>query len=170
MKLTDGFCVSLRASFQPGRMGEICLISKASTMGGGTAPRKNCLQICTASGKLTLSADSKMAARNDTFVKPFFELLRKNITKKSSYHLIPDGRRIRQLNLLTLAKIIGFFFFIAPSLSDLMFLKPKPCKGKHNRSKYRIQNSPHGKCVQDKPAKLIGDIFSNLRHGGTVRE
>lgn len=43
-----------------------------------------------------------MAARNDTFVKPFFELLRKNITKKSSYHLIPDGRRIRQLNLLTL--------------------------------------------------------------------
>ena len=49
-----------------------------------------------------LSADSKMAARNDTFVKPFFELLRKNITKKSSYHLIPDGRRIRQLNLLTL--------------------------------------------------------------------
>lgn len=109
MKLTDGFCVSLRASFQPGRMGEICLISKASTMGGGTAPRKNCLQICTASEKLTLSADSKMAARNDTFVKPFFELLRKNITKKSSYHLIPDGRRIRQLNLLTLGRKGGHF-------------------------------------------------------------
>ena len=39
-----------------------------------------------------------MAPRNDTFVTPFFELLR----KKSSYHIIPDGRRIRQLNLLTL--------------------------------------------------------------------
>ena len=50
-----------------------------------------------------------MAARNDTFVKPFFELLRKNITKKSSYHLIPDGRRIRQLNLLTLG--IDHLFF-----------------------------------------------------------
>ena len=78
-------------------------------MGGGTAPRKNCLQICTASEKLTLSADSKMAARNDTFVKPFFELLRKNITKKSSYHLIPDGRRIRQLNLLTLSEMAVIF-------------------------------------------------------------
>lgn len=50
-----------------------------------------------------------MAARNDTYVKPFFELLRKNITKKSSYHLIPDGRRIRQLNLLTLPGKPGLF-------------------------------------------------------------
>ena len=47
-----------------------------------------------------LTAVSKMAARNDAFVKPYFELLR----KKSSYHLIPEGRRIRQLNLLTLKR------------------------------------------------------------------
>jgi len=46
-----------------------------------------------------------MAARNDAFVKPYFELLR----KKSSYHLIPEGRRIRQLNLLTLPRLGGFF-------------------------------------------------------------
>ena len=39
-----------------------------------------------------------MAARNDAFVKPCFELLR----KKSSYPLISEGRRICQLNLLTL--------------------------------------------------------------------
>ncbi len=42
-----------------------------------------------------------MAARNDAFVKPCFELLR----KKSSYPLISEGRRICQLNLLTLAGI-----------------------------------------------------------------
>ena len=41
-----------------------------------------------------------MAARNDAFVKPCFELLR----KKSSYPLISEGRRICQLNLLTLGK------------------------------------------------------------------
>ena len=39
-----------------------------------------------------------MAARNGSFVKPFFELFQ----KKSSYHLFLDGRRIRLLNLLTL--------------------------------------------------------------------
>ena len=40
-----------------------------------------------------------MAAQKDAFVKPCFELLR----KKSSYPLISEGRRICQLNLLTLA-------------------------------------------------------------------
>ena len=50
---------------------------------------------------ILLTEVSKMAARNDAFVKPCFELLR----KKSSYPLISEGRRICQLNLLTLAGI-----------------------------------------------------------------
>jgi len=57
-----------------------------------------------------------MAARNDAFVKPYFELLR----KKSSYHLIPEGRRIRQLNLLTLPKRVAFFIWwrLRDSIAD----------------------------------------------------
>ena len=47
-----------------------------------------------------------MAARNDAFVKPCFELLR----KKSSYPLISEGRRICQLNLLTLGPRTGVIF------------------------------------------------------------
>ena len=47
-----------------------------------------------------------MAARNDAFVKPCFELLR----KKSSYPLISEGRRICQLNLLTVSLPPGEFF------------------------------------------------------------
>ncbi|MGO5023605.1 hypothetical protein ACTQ4E_10980, partial [Lawsonibacter sp. LCP25S3_G6] len=43
--------------------------------------------------------------RNDAFVKPCFELLR----KKSSYPLISEGRRICQLNLLTLGESRGAF-------------------------------------------------------------
>lgn len=60
--------------------------------------------------KATLLTEvSKMAARNDAFVKPCFEFLR----KKSSYPLISEGRRICQLNLLTLGKfprliLVGF--------------------------------------------------------------
>ena len=50
---------------------------------------------------ILLTEVSKMASRNDAFVKPCFELLR----KKSSYPLISEGRRICQLNLLTLAGI-----------------------------------------------------------------
>ena len=45
-----------------------------------------------------------MAARNDAFVKPCFELLR----KKSSYPLISEGRRICQLNLLTLRTLDNY--------------------------------------------------------------
>lgn len=51
-----------------------------------------------------------MAARNGSFVKPFFELFQ----KKSSYHLFLDGRRIRLLNLLTLTNK-GQLFFISIS-------------------------------------------------------
>ena len=56
---------------------------------------------------ILLTSVSKMAARNDAFVKPCFELLR----KKSSYHLIPEGRRIRQLNLLTLIRRVSSFYW-----------------------------------------------------------
>ena len=52
---------------------------------------------------ILLTEVSKMAARNDAFVKPCFELLR----KKSSYPLISEGRRICQLNLLTLGNAGG---------------------------------------------------------------
>ena len=48
-----------------------------------------------------------MAAQKDAFVKPCFELLR----KKSSYPLISEGRRICQLNLLTLAKTADLCIF-----------------------------------------------------------
>ena len=54
---------------------------------------------------ILLTEVSKMAARNNAFVKPCFELLR----KKSSYPLISEGRRICQLNLLTLRPSRGFF-------------------------------------------------------------
>ena len=54
---------------------------------------------------MALTAVSKMAARNDTFVKSFL-----NYYEKFFYHLIPDGRRIRQLNLLTLGTMPGLFF------------------------------------------------------------
>lgn len=53
-----------------------------------------------------------MAARNDAFVKPCFELLR----KKSSYPLISEGRRICQLNLLTLRLCRGILFVLRFSL------------------------------------------------------
>ena len=53
-----------------------------------------------------LTEVSKMAARNDAFVKHCFELLR----KKSSYPLISEGRRICQLNLLTLGAETGALF------------------------------------------------------------
>ncbi|MGO5024268.1 hypothetical protein ACTQ4E_14460, partial [Lawsonibacter sp. LCP25S3_G6] len=55
--------------------------------------------------------------RNDAFVKPCFELLR----KKSSYPLISEGRRICQLNLLTLADR-GKLFKIIKMLYGLMGL------------------------------------------------
>lgn len=53
-----------------------------------------------------------MAARNDAFVKPCFELLR----KKSSYPLISEGRRICQLNLLTLTRRPRYFFAFLASI------------------------------------------------------
>ena len=56
-----------------------------------------------------------MAARNDAFVKPCFELLR----KKSSYPLISEGRRICQLNLLTLASFPEVFLLICGPLEDV---------------------------------------------------
>ena len=55
---------------------------------------------------ILLTEVSKMAARNDAFVKPCFELLR----KKSSYPLISEGRRICQLNLLTLLSMAAVLF------------------------------------------------------------
>ena len=47
-------------------MGEIYFISMASRMGGGTAPRKNCRLMCTASEKFTLYTIS-MAFAQDIF-------------------------------------------------------------------------------------------------------
>ena len=55
-------------------------------------------------------------------------------------------------------------------LCCLMLLKAKPRKGQHDHRKESIQYSPYGKYVQDKLAKLIGDIFSDLRHGGPIGE
>ena len=53
-----------------------------------------------------ITAVSKMAEKKIAFIKQCFELLR----KKSSYPLISEGRRICQLNLLTLPGREGLTF------------------------------------------------------------
>ena len=70
-----------------------------------------------------LTEVSKMAARNDAFVKPCFELLR----KKSSYPLISEGRRICQLNLLTLAAKQGSFLLCKSIAKTRNVPFPRPC-------------------------------------------
>ena len=56
MKLTACLAVIFRGLLLPGRMGETCLRMSASTSGGDTLPRKNCLQTCTATAKFALQA------------------------------------------------------------------------------------------------------------------
>ena len=54
MKLTACLADIFRGLDLPGRMGETCLRMRASTLGGDTLPRKNCLQTCTVTEKLAL--------------------------------------------------------------------------------------------------------------------
>ena len=54
MKLAGGFRIILREHFRLGRIGEMYLISKASTLGGQTLPRKNCEANMSGNGEIDL--------------------------------------------------------------------------------------------------------------------